>query len=219
MACGEESPPPVDDLLQLDAGTDAEMDSGELDTTADLSDGGAFGWPELAARYGTLTTVAGLGDLGTSGLNGWVSSFEGGSALGAELSRPHIALADPEGNLFIADKDGHGVRRVATDGTIRTIAGLSEPGDDGDAPGPADARHLSSPNGIWLLPAGKLAIYDLGNDKVRMVAADGTLTTLFAVGGSGTGRGLWVADDESVAYVAAGTALKEWTREGGVVPP
>jgi hypothetical protein len=43
------------------------------------------------------------------------------------------------------------------------------------------------------------------------------LSTLFEVkGGIEKGRGLWVSDNETVAYVAAGNAVKRWTPGGGV---
>ena len=44
------------------------------------------------------------------------------------------------------------------------------------------------------------------------------MTTLFSVpGGIPIGRGLYVSDDESLAYVCAGSILKKWTPEEGVV--
>ncbi|PJB40217.1 MAG: hypothetical protein CO108_15460 [Deltaproteobacteria bacterium CG_4_9_14_3_um_filter_63_12] len=191
---------PVDSDVAVDEGTDVVE----------------FTWAELAASYGTIETIAGTGLIPDKDFNGWNPAAEGGSALAAELSRPHIAVADDAGNVYIADKDAHAIRRLDTDQTIHTIAGLNLAGDDGDVPGPATQRHLSSPNGLWAKPDGTLYIFDLGNDKVRKLTPDGTLSTLFRVGGSDTGRGLWVADDESVAYVACGSQLKRWTPSGGV---
>jgi len=157
--------------------------------------------------FGIIETLAGTGLISKKGKNGWKGSFEGGPAIAAELSRPHITLADAAGILYIADKDAHAIRRVALDGTISTLAGTGEAGDDGDAAGPAAKRRLSAPNGLWVLPDGTCYVYDLGNDKVRKVDPTGSMTTLFSVGGSGTGRGLWVAADESQAYISAGSSL------------
>jgi sugar lactone lactonase YvrE len=128
-----------------------------------------------------------------------------------------MAQADSVGNIYIADKDAHAIRKIGLDGSLTTVAGTGEAGDDGDSPGPGTQRRLSAPNGLWVRADGTLYILDLGNDRVRRLAPDGELTTLFVIGGAGTGRGLWVADDESRAYVAAGTALKTWTPELGVV--
>ena len=167
------------------------------------------------AGYGTIETIAGTGLIEAKGENGWVADFENRPATSAELSRPHIALGDASGRVFIADKDGHGVRQIDADGLITTLAGTSVAGNDGDGPGVATQMRLSSPNGLWVAASGSVYVLDLGNDKVRRVR-DGTMETLFDIGGASTGRGLWVAEDESLAYVAAGNSLKMWTPEGGV---
>ncbi len=195
----------------IDARSVEDADGGREDTGQPVS---AF--DRLVRRYDLLETIAGAGRIGTNGQNDWDPAFEGGPATAAELSRPHIALGDAAGNVYIADKDAHAIRRVGTDGVITTVAGTNVAGDDGDAPGPANERRLSSPNGLWVRADGTLYVYDLGNDKVRRVDTDGTMTTMFAVGGSGDGRGLWVSDDEQLAYVAAGTRLKRWRAGGGV---
>ncbi len=167
------------------------------------------------ASFGSIETLAGTAQVQDKGVNGWQPGFENGPATSAELSRPHMTVVDSAGNLYIADKDGHAIRKVSTDGTISTIAGTSAAGDDGDGPGLATSMRLSSPNGIWLSSSGTIYVLDLGNDKVRQIK-DGNMETLFAIGGASTGRGLWVADDASLAYVAAGSVIKKWTPEGGV---
>jgi len=70
---------------------------------------------------GLITTVAGNGHPGFSG--------DGGPASAALLARPYGVAVDRYGNLYIAEigDDSLGlqgrVRKVSTDGTIRTIAG------------------------------------------------------------------------------------------------
>ena len=59
----------------------------------------------LLATFGNLTTVAGTGNISEKNVSGWQASMEGASALDAELSRPHMAMADSAGNIFIADMD------------------------------------------------------------------------------------------------------------------
>ena len=194
--------------------TDSATDSAPIEPWCASHDGDEFG--TLVGCYGLLDTVAGTGEIGTKGYNGWDDSFEGGSALEAELSRPHMTMADAQGNLYIADKDAHAVRKVDTAGIITTVAGTGVAGDDGDDPGQGDERRLSSPNGLWAGADGTVWIHDMGNSKVRKLTPDGELTTLFETGGSSTGRGLWVADDESLAYVSCGSTLRSWTPDDGV---
>ena len=156
--------------------------------------------------------MAGKGTIGRKGHNGWKSAYEGGRATEAELSRPHFAMADRAGNIFVADKDAHAIRKISPAGTITTVAGTGSAGDDGDAPGPGTSRRLSSPNGLWVRGDGTVYILDLGNAKVRKLTTTGELTTLFRVkSGLAIGRGLWVSDDEALVYLASNDKVLEWT--------
>jgi hypothetical protein len=175
------------------------------------------GFTNLVESYNLLTTIAGAGGIGTDGINKWQPEFEGGPATNALLSRPHIAMADDVGNVVIADKDAHAIRKVGLDGTIVTVAGTNEPGDGPDDPTPATEVALNQPNGIWVRGDGVVYILDLLNGKIRKLDTNGLLSTLFTVpGGIPVGRGIWVNADESLAYVCAGTVVKKWTPVEGV---
>lgn len=56
---------------------------------------------EFASKYGILSTIAGAGDIDNSGYNGWLELYEGREANEAELSRPHFAMADSLGNIYL----------------------------------------------------------------------------------------------------------------------
>ena len=172
-------------------------------------------WPSVAARYGTLVTIAGSGTL-DDGVNGWEPRFEGGPATAADLSNPHMAMADAAGNVYVADKEAHAIRKVTAKGTIHTVAGVNSPDDDGDEPGPAAERSLYSPNGVWVRADGTFYVLDTDNGKVRRVGTDGIMTTLFSHPGEITvGRGLWVRDDERLAYFVSSTNVNVWSPEQG----
>jgi hypothetical protein len=98
-------------------------------------------WEEVQAAYGNLIHVA--GPAGDQNVNSWNESFEGGSALTAELSNPHMTVADAAGNLYIADKESHSILKVTPAGTIHTVAGTHVGGFDGD--GPALQVQLNTP--------------------------------------------------------------------------
>jgi hypothetical protein len=148
-----------------------------------------------------LDTVAGKGDTPTKACNGRSEDFERGDALDAELSRPHLTMADAAGNLYIADKDAHPVRKVDTGGVITTLAGTGSRGEDGDDPRDGVGARLSSPNGLWDHADGTIYLHDMGNDEVCKLTPNGELTTLFGTLDSSTGRGLWVSDEEDLAYI------------------
>jgi hypothetical protein len=173
------------------------------------------GFTNFIRAYGALTTIAGAG--GPQEQNNWRSEYEGGPATAAVLSGPHMAMADRAGFIYIADKDAHAIRKILHDNTIVTVAGTSAPGDAPDSPVVATEGPLYEPNGVWVRGDGTFFILDLVNGKVRRVDTNGMMTTLFTVpGGISTGRGLWVSEDESVAYLSSGTVVKKWTAAGGV---
>lgn len=211
MACGKPASGVIIDAATIDATSDSTTDAEPgRDATPDDSLHEA-----IFATYGVIETIAGTGQVEGKGTNSWQQDFEGTAGIGVELSRPHMAQSDLTGAIYIADKDAHGVRKLLPNGTIETVAGTSVAGDDGDGPGLATNMRLSFPNGLWVGGSGVVYLLDLGNDKVRRLEDD-SMQTLFTIGGASTGRGLWVADDESLAYVSAGTTLKKWTPSGGV---
>ena len=122
----------------------------------------------------TITTVAGTETFGFSG--------DGGPAANAELFYPSGVAVDTAGNLFIADVENHRIRMVDAAGTITTVAGTGAGGFSGDG-GPATNAQLTYPSGVAVDTAGDLFVGDTGNNRIRMVDAAGTVTT---VAGTGT---------------------------------
>jgi hypothetical protein len=90
------------------------------------------------------------------------------------------AAALPDGSVLVAEATE--VVRVAQDGTTEVVAGSANGGFSGDG-GPATAAQLQYASGVAPLPGGGFLIADLGNERIRLVAADGTIST---VAGSGS---------------------------------
>jgi hypothetical protein len=85
------------------------------------------------------------------------------------------------GDLLIADVAAARLRRVrASDGTISTLAGS---GVSGFVDGPALSSRMNYPSGlaVW---GGAVLFADAGNHRVRLLSADGVVST---VAGNGTG--------------------------------
>jgi NHL repeat-containing protein len=89
-----------------------------------------------------------------------------------------------DGGFLIADTGNDRIRRVSPDGTITTVAGDGTRGYGGDG-GPATQAELSSPHNLAVLPDGGFLIADEGNNRVRRVWPDGTITTIVGTGESG----------------------------------
>lgn len=163
----------------------------------------AQGFTNLIQSYGLLETLAGDGVGRTDGVSYWQPQFEGGPAAFASLSRPHYAMGDRAGNIFIADKNSHAVLRIGTNGTIHTHAGTHTGGFNGEGPAAATNLNLNFPNALWVRADGTVYVLDTDNGRVCRVATNGEMSTLFLANGSGAalngGRVLWVKDDESLA--------------------
>ena len=170
----------------------------------------------FSQSYGLLSTIAGKGDIDDGDENGWSEIYENGPAIEAELSRPHMAMADTAGNIYIADKDAHAIRKVDPEGIISTVAGINTPGD-GDE-GTATEQALNAPNGIWVNRQGEFYILDLNNDKIRKVDVSGQMTTVVNDPGHiALGRGLWLNSSEDTIWYASGSLIKMWTESGDII--
>jgi class 3 adenylate cyclase len=125
---------------------------------------------------GTMTTIAGTGNAGSTG--------DGGPATSADLDGPQAIAVDSAGDVFIADTGNNRVRRVDLRGIISTIAGSGQPGFGGDG-APANQALLDGPTGVAIGFGPVILIADSGNNRVRVVAADGTIATFAGTGDKG----------------------------------
>jgi uncharacterized protein (TIGR03437 family) len=115
--------------------------------------------PALAVSSYQIDTFAGSNSIGDNGPAGLAS------LVGAEG-----VCADGLGNIFVSDTANHRIRKIDVFGTITTVAGTGAPGVSGDG-GVATQAQLRTPYGIAVDAAGNLYIADLGNNRVRRVAA------------------------------------------------
>jgi uncharacterized repeat protein (TIGR01451 family) len=125
---------------------------------------------------GTIATVAGNGSDGYSG--------DGGPATSATLSVPSGVAVDVSGNLYIADTLNNRIRKVTPDGNITTFAGNGTHGYSGDGAS-ASAAELAAPVGVAVDAASNVYIADTDNHRIRMVAPNGTITTVAGNGVQG----------------------------------
>ena len=109
-----------------------------------------------------ITTLAGTGVAGFSG--------DTGQASAAQLNTPRGVAADAAGNVYIADRNNHRVRKVDPAGVITTLAGTGVAGFSGDT-GQASLARLNNPEGVAADAAGTVYIADSDNHRVRKVSA------------------------------------------------
>jgi len=122
----------------------------------------------------TISTIAGNGTPSYGG--------DGGSATGAELSRPIGVTMDAECNLYISDYNNARIRKVTVSGIISTVAGTGSAGFSGDG-GMATAAQIGHTEKITVDAAGNIYFADFTNHRVRKITTAGIITT---IAGNGT---------------------------------
>jgi DNA-binding beta-propeller fold protein YncE len=130
------------------------------------------------APSGVLSVIAGDGTSATAP--------DGAPAATSPMSRPAGVAVDAGGSIYIAESGGHRVRRIDSDGLLRTVAGTGEPGHSGDD-GPATAAQLHEPAGL-ALHDDVLYVSDMFTHVIRRVDVTGVISTIAGVpGGAGYG--------------------------------
>jgi RHS repeat-associated protein len=126
------------------------------------------------APDGTITLVTGTGVAGFSG--------DGGPAALAQVNRPNDVAVGPDGAVFIAEDNGHRIRRIGPDGIITTYGGTGAGGTPISG-ARATATPIGNPRTLTVGQDGSVYV-GLTNRVVR-IGTDGVLT-LFAGTTTGT---------------------------------
>jgi sugar lactone lactonase YvrE len=139
-----------------------------------------------------LTTIAGNGQRAYSG--------DGGPALEASLNMPHEVRFDAKGDIYVAERDNHVIRKIdMRSHVISTVAGTGVAGFGGDG-GPGSKAQLRQPHSIFFDRDGTLLICDIGNNRIRRLHVDTGVIETYA----GTGETTATPDGAPVR----GTPLK-----------
>lgn len=125
---------------------------------------------------GVIQTIAGNGTQGFAG--------DGGASTSAELDTPMGLAVGAGGQIYVADSHNNRIRVIAANGTISTFAGSGVQGYAGDGGG-ATGAELALPRGLMVTSAGAVIFADSNNQRIRMVATNGTITTIAGSGVQG----------------------------------
>jgi NHL repeat-containing protein len=135
----------------------------------------------LVGRDGRIATVVGTGAAGFGG--------DGGPATRATLNFVHGVALLRGGGYLVADTRNQRIRRVSSDGDIRTVAGNGTAGFGGDG-GSATAASIAVPRGVAAerVRGGGFLIPDTDNRRIRRVR-DGVIRTVAGNGRPGARAG------------------------------
>ena len=140
----------------------------------------------MVSPDGKIATIGGTGTYGFSG--------DGGAASKAAMRYPFSIVLDAMGNIYFSDVNNGRVRRIASDGTITTVAG-SGTSTSGDSAYALNSS-LSVVYGLSVAPTGELWIADGSNHRILEVLPDGSVFTIAGTtspGGDGDGGPAWNA--------------------------
>ncbi|MDB5097575.1 MAG: repeat containing protein [Cyanobacteria bacterium RYN_339] len=179
-------------------------------TLAGAADPGYVDGPLTAARFASPAGLAAddAGNLYVAdtnnhrirkiGADGQVTTLAGGEpgyadglADKAQFALPRRLLLDQAHQvLYVAEVDKPRIRKI-TLGEHPAVTTLAGDGTPGFLDGPAAAARFNVPLGMTLDAEGNLYVADNGNNRVRKIAVDGTVTTVL---GSGSADGFSIGD-------------------------
>lgn len=116
---------------------------------------------------GVVTVLAGTG----------TSGYADGPAANAQFSYPTGVAIDGSGNLYVADRLNHRIRKITAAGQVSTLAGSGAPGT---LDGTGTAAKFTSPQAIAIDLSGNLYVGQTDYDgmNIRKITPSGVVTTV-----------------------------------------
>jgi sugar lactone lactonase YvrE len=159
--------------------------------------------------------------LGSS--DGVFSGSSDGTGEDAGFKNPQGITIDNNGDILVADRMNHAVRKVSPDGVVTTIAGSftgsGTSGLTGSSDGSASGARFDHPSDVVVDSAGNIYVADSGNHAIRKIDLSGNVTTLAGdLGYSGyqdsTGDAALFNSPQGIAIDAAGNIIVADTTNG-----
>jgi streptogramin lyase len=123
-----------------------------------------------------------------------VSTFAGSTygyvdAVGtlSKFSNPWGVCSDSGGNIYVADRMNHRIRKITPSGTVTTLAGS---GVAGYLDGQGIAAKFNEPSGICCDPSGNIYVSDYFNGRIRKITPTGYVSTYAGSGATGGRDGI-----------------------------
>lgn len=136
--------------------------------------------------------------------------FADAQGASAAFFEPNGMAVNASGEVFVADRLNHRIRKITSTGLVSTFAGSGNPGFLNDT---GVAAEFENPNGLALDSLGNLYVADEANHCIRRITPAGVVTTFagsgiagFQDGTSGSARFLYptsvAVDSSNHVYVA-----------------
>ena len=187
-----------------------------------IADGNNHRIRKINAATGVITTIAG------TGFGGY--NLDGIAATTSNLKNPFGLALNRNGDLFIADKSNHRIRKISkTTGLISTVAGTGTANFSGDGSSSITAS-ISKPLFLTFDKNGNLFFVDADNFRIRKITtstdiistvagtgvagyqADGALATLTNISPKGI-----AIDQNGNVYFSEGNCIRKINANTGII--
>lgn len=115
-----------------------------------------------------------------------LAGYANGTGSAAKFSSPSGVDIDNSGNIIVADRNNHCIRKVTSGGVVSLLAGV--PGTNYDVDAPALKATLGQPFGVTVANDGCIYIADIGYHNIRRLC-EGFLATVAGDDNSGYANG------------------------------
>ena len=145
-----------------------------------IGDGDVYHYPPESGLFpphaGTLRRLGKDGNVATFIGQASERGSADGSGSKARFARPEGVAVDAAGNVYVADRVNHLIRKISPDGTTATLAGAA--GQSGSADGTGSGARFNHPTGIAVDTAGNVYVADNANHVIRKITPAGVVSTL-----------------------------------------
>lgn len=103
------------------------------------------------------------------------AGYADGNGTDAQFTNPYGMALAANGDLYVADRDNHCIRKITPDGTVTTYAGTNA---SGNTDGARLSASFNRPTDLAFDSNNNLIIADYGNHRIRKISPSGVVSTL-----------------------------------------